>query len=89
MKQLIWELILEDMLANFMAKLSCLYILDSADIINYTQIPPWKKKKKKTTEINLKEYVMAKYRTIWEIKYIIILNFKWKNKINIPESTLI
>lgn len=44
MKQLIWELILQDMLAKFMAKLSCLYILDSADIINYTQIPSWKKK---------------------------------------------
>ena len=88
MKQLIWELILEDMLAKFMAKLSCLYILDSADIINYTQLPPWKKKKT-NTEINLKEYVMAKYITIWEIKYIIILNFKLKNKINIHESTLI
>lgn len=32
MKQLMRELILADMLAKFMAKLSCLYILNSAEI---------------------------------------------------------
>lgn len=41
---------MEDMLAKFMAKLSCLYILHSADIINYMQITYKKKKHRSQPE---------------------------------------